>query len=200
MKLKGFNLVLFGALLLNVGCGDKSNRNGNYPVHGLSNWGEGGSYRPASSAMELMTQNIPCRSGLGPNRAPFSFHTSGAFGNGYRGTLLRGPLEGEAVGVYMGVSYAGDFIEIRQMSHGRAAIFLLLCEQYPLVTNGRQIVQAAIFKGSITIKSRSECEANEVTAANLSLTAGPYRGLGEVRFPVSFTRLEDIYPQICQRR
>ena len=170
-----------------------------------------------------MTQNIRCGSGLGPERIVFPFQTSGAFGNGYRGTLQSGPLEGEVLGVYMGASSGGDFIEIRQMSHGRAAIFLHLCKQHPLVTEGRQIVQALLHRrgirpllpGSITIKSRSQCEVNEVTAANLWLTAGPYnprpnnregyagnqgQGLREVRFPVSFTRLEDIDPQICQRR
>ena len=59
------------------------------------------------------------------------------------------------------------------MSHGRAAIFLHLCEQHPLVTEGRAD-SSGLARGSITIKSRSECEVNEVTAANLWLTAGPY--------------------------
>ena len=190
MKLK-LNPLVGGCLLLffAASCGKKTNRL-NYD-----------SYGRAGASIQQVLHAIPCQAGLGPHRIVSNLHTPSPLsspGSFQDVPLLPGRTNGQPQETYVGASELGDIIVVQKLTSGGAHVFLHLCEQRGLIMGGRHIVQANAL-GRIVTTSRPDCLVSEVTAANLQVLLGPFHDYPGVAFPLSFLRIEDMAPQLCQR-
>ena len=186
-----FYLATISSLLFTISCSkEQSNRlkERNYPGRGVGN----------------ISQRIRCQAGFGPNRIISHLRAQGSFHDGYFNIrpdsplIPRGGPNGLGQRTYVGASTVGDLIIVQPISANEAHVEIRLCEQRSLIMPGRNVIQAYIDVGrGIILKGRPNCTTDEVTAANLMVYLGPYRDYPGTQFPLSFTRPQDIVPDVC---
>ncbi len=215
--------LLFLMSFLMVSCGD-----GNVldKVNPFSSSSQGinpgnvyqGGIEIGGAGVQQIASVVPCvtTTGFGSqNRVAYGpFVITGGDGSGYTGAMIQGQNPtGNSTGVYVGVSgsptpgtgNSGDLIEVISYDNGTARVMLYLCEEQPLVYNGRPLIAFSGLQGSkLTIAPTTNCgtiTTGQVTSFQAEVVLGnaQYNGinLGQAAFRVSFSTYKFFAPQLC---